>query len=111
RSPQFVASARALENHVFYAATDRVGTERGWKFIGRSKVVDCNGDTLVEAGPDAEELFVVLIEFQQAHNNRIANLAGSYELHRVGDRRPEFYKTISEPAHQPVQAVAASSND
>jgi predicted amidohydrolase len=98
RSPQFVANTRALENHVFYAAVDRVGTERGWEFIGRSKVVDCNGDTLAEASPDAEELLVVPVELQEANNNRIVNVAGAYEVDRIKDRRPGFYEEISQPA-------------
>jgi len=96
RSPEFVANTRALENHLFYAATDRVGTERGWNFIGRSKVVDCNGDTLAEAGAKDEELLVVAIDFQEANNNRIVNVPGSYELDRLNDRRPELYSVISE---------------
>lgn len=105
RSPEFVANTRALENHVFYAAVDRVGTERGWEFIGRSKVVDCNGDTLAEASPDAEELLVVPVELQEANNNRIVNVAGAYEVDRMKDRRPEFYDVISQRA----RASAAQS--
>src|SRR5215471_12500995 len=94
RSPEFVANTRALENHLFYAATDRVGTESGWKFIGRSKIVDCNGDTLAEAGVEEEELLVAAIDFQQANQNHIVNVAGAYELDRLGDRRPEMYQLI-----------------
>jgi predicted amidohydrolase len=105
RSPQFVANTRALENHVFYAAVDRVGTERGWEFIGRSKVIDCNGDTLAEAGADAEELLVMSVELQEANNNRIVNVAGAYEVDRMKDRRPEFYDGISRRA----RASAAQS--
>src|ERR1051326_2010957 len=97
RSPEYVASARALENHVFYAATDRVGTERGWKFIGRSKVVDCSGDSLGEASGEDEELLVVAIDFQEANNNRIVNVPGSYEVDRINDRRPDLYSRISGP--------------
>ena len=98
RSPEFVANTRALENHLFYAATDRVGTERGWDFIGRSKVVDCNGDTLGEAGAKDEELLVVAIDFQEANNNRIVNVPGSYEVDRINDRRPDLYEVISRRA-------------
>ena len=96
RSPQFVANTRALENHLFYAAVDRIGVERGWEFIGRSKVIDCNGDTLAEASADREELLVVSVELAEANNNRIVNVAGSYEVDRVKDRRPEFYEMISQ---------------
>lgn len=105
RSPEFVANTRALENHLFYAATDRVGTERGWDFIGRSKVVDCNGDTLAEAGTKDEELLVVAIDFQEANNNRIVNVPGSYEVDRLNDRRPELYSVISERKRAVAAAV------
>jgi 5-aminopentanamidase len=95
RSPEFVASTRALENHLFYAATDRVGTERGWKFIGRSKIIDCNGDTLAEAGAEDAELLIAAIDFQVANQNRIVNVAGAYEVDRLADRRPEMYGVIA----------------
>jgi predicted amidohydrolase len=95
RSPEFVVQTRALENHVFYAAVNRVGTERGWDFIGRSKVVDCNGDTLAEAGAEKEELLVVSAELSEANNNHIINVPGTYELDRLADRRPELYGTIA----------------
>jgi predicted amidohydrolase len=110
RSPAFVANTRALENHVFYAAVDRVGTERGWHFIGRSKVIDCNGDTLAEAGPDAEELLVVAVELREANNNHIVNVAGAYELDRVKDRRPDLYNIISDSAPPIAQAKAAATH-
>lgn len=109
RSPAFVANTRALENHVFYAAVDRVGTERGWDFIGRSKVIDCNGDTLAEAGAEAEELLIVPVEMQEANNNHIVNVAGAYELDRVKDRRPELYAQITEDFQPAVKAHAATA--
>jgi predicted amidohydrolase len=105
RSPEFVANTRALENHLFYAATDRVGTERGWKFIGRSKIMDCNGDTLAEAGIEDEELLIASIDFEKANLNRIINVAGAYELDRLGDRRPEMYEVI--PQHAGVRCAGS----
>jgi len=111
RSPEFVASTRALENHLFFAATDRIGTERGWKFIGRSKVVDCNGDTLAEASVEDEELLVVSIDFQQANRNRIVNVAGAYEVDRLRDRRPSHYQPISAPALDAEPARVAAAHD
>jgi predicted amidohydrolase len=112
RSPAFVANTRALENHVFYAACDRVGNERGWHFIGQSKIIDCYGDTTAVAGPDAEELLVVAVELREANNNRIVNVAGAYELDREKDRRPEFYEIISESERASVAKawLASQSN-
>lgn len=111
RSPAFVANTRALENHLFYAAVDRVGTERGWQFIGRSKVIDCNGDTLAEAGPDAEELLVVPVELPEANKNRIVNVPGAYELDRLNDRRPDLYEVISDRAKKVAARVQAATAD
>jgi predicted amidohydrolase len=108
RSPEFVVNTRALENHVFYAAVDRVGAERGWQFIGRSKVVDCNGDTLAEASADAEELLVVALELPEANNNHIVNVAGAYELDRLADRRPEMYELISKTDNASATRVQAA---
>ena len=111
RSPEFVANTRALENHVFFAATDRVGTERGWKFIGRSMIVDCNGDAIAQAGAEDEELLIAAIDFQQANNNHIVNVPGEYEIDRTKDRRPDHYGLITEPLAAPEQARSASGND
>jgi len=109
RSPEFVVNTRALENHLFYAAVNRVGTERGWQFIGRSKVVDCNGDTLAEGTADAEDLLVVTMDLQEANNNHIVNVAGAYELDRLADRRPEMYGLISRSETQSRPAVAGAN--
>jgi 5-aminopentanamidase len=96
RTPEFVLNTRALENHVFVAAADRVGVERGWKFIGRSKVVNCDGDTVAEASADGEEILLAEVDLSEAGNNRVVNVAGAYEIDRMRDRRPEFYGPVAE---------------
>jgi predicted amidohydrolase len=98
RTPEFVINARAHENHVNFAAVNRVGCERGWQFIGRSKVVDFNGDTLGEADREGEQILYSQVDLEGADNNRIVNVAGAYEIDRLADRRPEFYRLISAPA-------------
>lgn len=95
RTAEFVINTRAHENHVNFAAVNRIGIERGWQFIGRSKVVDFNGDTLAEASAEREEILYVEVDIQQANNNRIVNVAGSYEIDRLADRRPEFYNALT----------------
>jgi predicted amidohydrolase len=109
RSAEFVVNTRAMENHIFYAACNRVGTERSWQFIGRSKVADCNGDTLIEGNPEAEELLVVAVELQEANNNHIVNVPGDYELDRLADRRPEFYGVIARPTDSPAAFVEVAA--
>jgi predicted amidohydrolase len=95
RTPEFVVNARAQENHVFFAAANRVGHERGWRFIGRSKIVDCNGDTLAEAGGDGEQVITAEVEPAEADRNKIVNVAGAYEIDRLADRRPELYGAVA----------------
>ncbi len=99
RTPEFVINTRAQENHVYFAAVNRVGTERGWTFIGRSKVVECNGDTVAEASGTEAEMLIARLDLATANNNHIVNVAGAYEIDRLADRRPELYALISRPTH------------
>lgn len=98
RTPKFMLNARAQENHFALAAVNRVGTERSWRFIGQSKIVDCMGDVIVEASEDQEEILFAEIDLQESNRNKIVNVAGSYEIDRLADRRPEFYTGIAETA-------------
>jgi predicted amidohydrolase len=98
RTAEFIINSRACENHVNFAAVNRVGIERGWQFIGRSKVVDFNGDTLGEASRENEETLILEVDLQEANKNKIVNVAGSYEIDRLADRRPEFYQIITAAA-------------
>jgi predicted amidohydrolase len=91
RNPQFVVQTRALENHVYYAAVNRVGEEAGFRFIGLSRIVDCNGDLLAGSDGDREEVLFAEIDPERARQKRIVNVPGKYEINRVGDRRPEMY--------------------
>jgi 5-aminopentanamidase len=98
RTAEFIINARACENHVNFAAVNRCGVERGWEFIGRTKVVDMNGDTLVEASRQGEEMLSIEVDLQEANKNKIVNVAGSYEIDRLADRRPEFYRIVTAEA-------------
>jgi predicted amidohydrolase len=96
RTPEYVVNTRANENHINFAAVNRIGVERGWEFIGRSKIVDVNGDTIAEASQDREEIIYGEVDLAAADKNRIVNVVGSYELDRLADRRPEFYGLIAQ---------------
>jgi len=95
RTPEYVINSRANENHVNFFAVDRVGIERGWQFIGRTKAVDFIGDTIGELSREEEEILFAQIDFQGAAKNKIVNVPGAYEMDRVLDRRPEFYGIIT----------------
>jgi predicted amidohydrolase len=96
RAAEYLVPARALENHVYYAAANRVGEEGGFRFIGLSRIADCSGDLLAGAG-DAEEVLCADIDPARARAKRLVHIPGAYEVDRVNDRRPELYGVLCEP--------------
>lgn len=94
-----VINARAMENGVYFIAVNRVGTERGFSFIGRSKIVDPVGKTLAEAQTLGEEILYADIDPEWARNKHVIRVPGKHEIDRLADRRPEMYGPIVEP-HQ-----------
>ncbi len=76
--------ARAFENGVYMAPCNKVGTEDGWTFGGKSMVVDPSGAVLHKASETEDEVFVVGISRQQSIDSRV-----TYPFLR--DRRPEAY--------------------
>jgi predicted amidohydrolase len=92
-----LVQARALENHLYYAAVNRIGEERGFRFIGQSRLVDCDGELLAAAGTEAEEMIVAEIDPAKARAKKLVKVPGKYELDRLHDRRPEMYGPICDP--------------
>jgi predicted amidohydrolase len=89
--------ARALENHIYYAAVNRVGEERGFHFIGQSQIVDCDGEMLAAAAGDGEAILYAEIDPEQARQKRVVRVPGKHEIHRTGDRRPDMYGPLCAP--------------
>ena len=98
KMPGYVVHARALENRVHFVACDRVGEERGFRFIGRSKIVAATGDLLAEASPDREELILAEVDLEVAREKRVVFKPGAFEVDLLGDRRPELYGLVSDRA-------------
>ena len=90
--------ARALENHVYYAAVNRVGTERGFRFIGMSRILGCTGEFLAVSEDDLPTILYADIDPEKARNKHLVNIPGQYELHRLNDRRPAMYGPITRQA-------------
>ncbi len=92
-----VVNARAMENHIYYLAVNRVGTERGFRFIGMSKICAPGGHVLAEATHEDECLLFAEIDPARARNKHQVRVPGKHEINRVADRRPEMYGKLAEP--------------
>ena len=90
-------NTRAMENNVYYAACDRVGDERGFHFLGLSKICDPSGRVLAEAPHDREEILYAQIDVEKARQKKIIRVPKLHEIDRLRDRRPEMYGEIVKP--------------
>ncbi len=88
---------RAYENTVFAMAVNRVGTERGFPFIGRSSLADPHGNLLFFGDPEKEQVLVADVDPAVARQKRIVRVPGKHEINRIDDRRPTFYGPIVAP--------------
>lgn len=94
---EHMMSTRALENVVYAMAVNRVGEEQGFRFIGRSSIVDTSGKRLAFAGVAEEEILYADIEPARARQKRLIRVPGKHEIDRIADRRPSFYEPIVRP--------------
>jgi 5-aminopentanamidase len=96
--PGIFAPSRAAENHYYLLAADRVGTERGVTFIGRSLLVDYDGRQLAIASDDKEELLVGEVDPLAARQTHVKRRPGEHEWDTMADRRPGLYRRLLDPA-------------
>ncbi len=89
-----VPQARALENHVYFMAINRIGSERGFDFVGKSRICDPRGANLAYADHRAPSILYADIEPSFARKKHLVNVPGEHEIHRLNDRRPEKYGPI-----------------
>jgi predicted amidohydrolase len=92
-----IPKVRAIENHMYVIAADRVGEERGFRFAGHSQIIDVSGDVLVEAGETEETILYADVEPARADENRVVRISGEWEYDRMAARRPEMYESIAKP--------------
>lgn len=96
---------RCLENRVFAITADRVGAEeRGDKerltFIGSSQIVSPQGEVLVRASTDREEVRVVGVDPKEARRKTI----NRYN-HLFTDRRADLYGILTAPQEEVAASV------
>jgi predicted amidohydrolase len=97
----YVPNTRALENNIYYLAVNRVGIERGFRFIGHSKICGPDGSVLDEAPHENEAILYAEIDLDRARQKRLVRVPGRHEIHRFADRRPEFYGALVDPGLVP----------
>jgi len=91
----YVVNARAYENRIHLVAVDRVGDERGTRFLGRSKIISASGDTLAEAGSSKGETIYAEVNLAEARQKHVILKANEFEIDIIRDRRPELYGEIT----------------
>jgi predicted amidohydrolase len=97
---KYLVRPRALENQIYYAACNRIGEERGFRFIGCSRIVEPSGELLASSEDDAPAILYAELDPAKARNKHIVKIRGVYELHRTRDRRPNLYGPLCAPPRE-----------
>ena len=91
---EVIPRARALENRVYFVAANRIGEEGGFRFIGMSQIAAPSGAWLACSPEPVEALLVAELDLREARRKRLVHVPGRYEVDRIGDRRPDFYRRL-----------------
>lgn len=94
---EYLPNARALENHVYYMAVNRVGEERGFQFIGTSKFCLPSGRSPSVGSATEPSIITGSVQPHIVRNKRLVRVPGKHLIDRLADRRPEFYETLTQP--------------
>lgn len=89
--------ARAVENKVFVITSNRIGTENGYSFIGKSKLIAPGGQVLDQAIGNEAKVLIAEFDLAVARNKRNITVPGKHETTILESRRPELYGEIVVP--------------
>ena len=94
---EFSINCRAMENGIYFAAVNRIGTENGFSFIGKSRICSPVGATISSIDDASPGILRTEIDPLIARTKRIVRVPGKHLIDRMADRRPEMYAAICEP--------------
>ncbi|MCB2227833.1 MAG: carbon-nitrogen hydrolase family protein [Desulfarculaceae bacterium] len=89
--PTLLLPARAAENRVWVVSSNRVGEERGAQFIGRSAIIDPDGNTVAGLSADKPGVALAELDLSLARDKRLVKIPGEYEVDLWKDRCPSLY--------------------
>lgn len=87
RDQDLIFPTRALENEFPVALCNRVGTERGWTYFGRSLAASARGEVVAQAG-GSTQLLVADLELAAGQEDP--------ELSYLARRRPDVYRPLAQ---------------
>lgn len=93
----YIVPTRAIENHVFCVAVNRVGNERGTTFFGSSVIARFDlvkGVALTRGKPYEEDIIYDEIEPTEARRKHLVIVPGKHEVDFIKDRKPQYYSHI-----------------
>lgn len=96
RTADIVPPARSMENHLFFVAANRIGSERGFDFCGRSSIFGPDGVELARTSGAEPTILYAEVDLAQARNKRIERTPGAHVIDRFADRCPSFYRGLDE---------------
>jgi predicted amidohydrolase len=88
----WLPNTRAYENVIYFAAVNRVGEERGYRFHGLSRICGPAGETLVQGPRDEAAILLADVDPLRSRTKRIERRAGEYYVDRMGERREDLYR-------------------
>ncbi len=91
RVADHVVISRAIENRVYFLSVNRIGTENGFEFFGKSKFCAPDGSILDQANHDQFQIISAEIDVNMARNKKNIRIPGEYVLDNVNTRKPELY--------------------
>jgi len=95
----YLIPTRAIENRVFVVAVNRVGEERGTRFMGRSKIANWHWDAakaFPEGKPYEEDVIYADIEPATAREKHVVIVPRRMEVDLFGNRRPDLYSPLTQ---------------
>ena len=94
RVSDLIPNTRALENNIYFMSVNRIGTEHGFDFIGKSKICDPFGGDIQFANHSDEAIMYADVDTDWARRKHLVSVPGQHEVHRFKDRRPDLYDGV-----------------